>query len=50
MQKLTHHPEHQTRLRNEIRSHLSQDTNTRTYSQIDNLPFLNALIMETLRM
>ena len=49
MQKLTHHPEHQTRLRSELRSHLPRDTDTRTYSQIDSLPFLNALILEALR-
>ncbi|CAD6581260.1 MAG: hypothetical protein ASARMPRED_000560 [Alectoria sarmentosa] len=49
MQKLTHHPEHQTRLRNEIRSHLSRDVDSRTYGQIDKMPFLNALILETLR-
>lgn len=49
MQKLTYHPEHQTRLRSEIRSHLPQNTDARTYSQIDKLPFLNALILEALR-
>ena len=49
MQKLTRHPEHQIRLRSELRSHLPRDTDARTYSQIDSLPFLNALILETLR-
>ena len=49
MQKLTYHPEHQTRLCGEIRSHLPRDPDARSYSQIDSLPFLNALILETLR-
>ena len=49
MQILTHHPHHQTRLRSELRSHLPRDTDARTYYQIDNLPFLNALILEALR-
>lgn len=49
MQKLTHHPEHQIRLRGELRSHLSRDSDARTYNQIDSLPFLNALILEALR-
>lgn len=50
MQKLTQHPEHQIRLRSELRSHLPHQIRDRTYSQIDGLPFLNALILETLRM
>lgn len=49
MQKFTHHPQHQTRLRSELRSHLPRDPDARTYSQIDSLPFLNALILEALR-
>lgn len=49
MQKLTHHPEHQIRLRGELRSHLPRDIDARSYSQIDSLPFLNALILEALR-
>lgn len=49
MQKLAHYPEHQIRLRSELRSHLPRDTDARIYSQIDSLPFLNALILEALR-
>ncbi|CAF9918720.1 hypothetical protein IMSHALPRED_004386 [Imshaugia aleurites] len=49
MQKLTHLPEHQIRLRRELRSLLPRDPDARTYSQIDSLPFLNALILEALR-
>lgn len=49
MQKLTHHPEHQIRLRSELRVNLCRDTDARTYGQIDSLPFLNALILEALR-
>ena len=49
MQSLTHHPEHQIRLRSELRSLLPRDTDARTYSQVEGLPFLNALILEGLR-
>ena len=49
MRKLTHHPEYQVRLRSELRTHLPRDPDIRNYTQIDSLPFLNALILEALR-
>ena len=49
MQQLTHHPEYQIRLRSELRSCLPRDLDAITYCQIDGLPFLNALLLEALR-
>lgn len=47
---LSLHPKVQSRLRVELLSSVPLDAKDRTFAMIDNLPYLNAVIMESLRL
>ncbi len=47
---LSAHPEVQSKLHAELLTSVTLDPQDRTFAMIDNLPYLNAVIMESLRL
>ena len=50
MRRISLHPDVQARLRQELRDSLPSQAEERTYAAIDALPYLNAVMMEGLRL
>lgn len=49
LQQLTQYPDMQTKIRIELRETLPPEAGSRTYTLIDSLPYLEALVLESLR-